>query len=173
MTPSNTKTPQSSIKRHHLLVGGASCASCVGKIEKALNGVSGVTDAQMNLPQSMATVYGNVDESDLIDAIKASGYNATSATEKSDEHVINEKDAADHAYYNKLLRDTAIALGLGVPLMVYGLFIGDMSVTTNAERIAWANSRCLRPLQLWQRPVGISTRAGLSRYCHTTQTWIR
>ena len=45
MTPSNTKTPQSSIKRHHLLVGGASCASCVGKIEKALNGVSGVTDA--------------------------------------------------------------------------------------------------------------------------------
>lgn len=137
MTPSNTKTPQSSIKRHQLLVGGASCASCVGKIEKALNSVSGVTDAQMNLPQSMATVYGNVDESDLIDAIKASGYNATSATEKSDEHVINEKDAADHAYYNKLLRDTAIALGLGVPLMVYGLFIGDMSVTTNAERIAW------------------------------------
>merc|ERR1712137_1248988 len=51
--------------------------------------------------------------------------------------AIEEKEQADWAYYKKLMRDMVIALSLGVPLMLYGLVTGEMSVNTTTERIVW------------------------------------
>jgi Cu+-exporting ATPase len=120
-----------------LLIEGASCASCVNKIEAALSRVKGVEKAEMNLAQRTVSVDGSATTQSLIDAIRRIGYDAQSLKDKSDNDVLDEKDLADRAYYRRLMRDTFIALGLGVPLMIYGLFIGEMTVSTTPERIAW------------------------------------
>jgi Cu+-exporting ATPase len=73
----------------------------------------------------------------LIKAVEQAGYNATLANTDSDEAALEEKEQADWAYYKKLMRDMVIALSLGVPLMLYGLVTGEMSVNTTTERIVW------------------------------------
>lgn len=120
-----------------LNIQGASCASCVTKIEAALNQVSGVTKAEMNFAERTVLVYGSSSSGELISAVEQAGYNATLANAASNEAAIEEKEQADWAYYKKLMRDMVIALSLGVPLMLYGLVTGEMSVNTTTERIVW------------------------------------
>lgn len=121
----------------YLRIQGASCASCVGKIEGALNRVAGVEKAVMNLVQSTVSVAGDAPVESLIEAVKQAGYEAESITDNSDQSVLDEKDKADEVYYRRLMREMWIALSLGIPLMIYGLLIGEMTVTTNFERMAW------------------------------------
>ncbi|APE07545.1 MAG TPA: Cu(2+)-exporting ATPase [Alteromonas australica] len=120
-----------------LNIQGASCASCVTKIETALKQVAGVTGAEMNFAQRTVLINGNASPSELVGAVEEAGYNATLANADSDEAAIEEKEQADWAYYKKLMRHMVIALSLGVPLMIYGLVTGEMSVNTTTERIVW------------------------------------
>ncbi|MAC76466.1 MAG: copper-translocating P-type ATPase [Rhodobacteraceae bacterium] len=120
-----------------LNIQGASCASCVTKIETALKQVAGVTSAEMNFAQRTVLINGNASPSKLVGAVEGAGYNATLANADSDEAAIEEKEQADWAYYKKLMRDMVISLSLGVPLMIYGLVTGEMSVNTTMERIVW------------------------------------
>ncbi len=137
MTNSINEPAILNLPSQQLLIEGASCASCVNKIEAALSRVNGVEKAEMNLAQRTVSVDGSATTQSLIDAIRRVGYDAQSLKDKSDDDVLDEKDLADRAYYRRLMRDTFIALGLGVPLMIYGLFIGEMTVSTTPERIAW------------------------------------
>ncbi|SDL48385.1 Cu+-exporting ATPase [Modicisalibacter muralis] len=62
-----------------LTIEGMSCASCVGRIEKALDGVPGVVEAQVNLATEKAQVRylaGLVDAATLEDAVRSAGYEA-------------------------------------------------------------------------------------------------
>ncbi len=124
-------------EEHHLIIDGASCASCVTKIEKALRAVKGVKSADMNFAQRSVIVTGNVKGAKLITAVEIAGYNAKIDTSGSEEEALDEKEKADWQYYKKLMRDMTIALLLGVPLMIYGLMIGEMTVNTTGERIGW------------------------------------
>ena len=121
----------------YLRIHGASCASCVSKIESALQGVDGVKEAVMNLAQSTVSVTGDAPVEALTNAIAAVGYDAEGITDSSDQSVLDEKEQADEAYYRRLMREMWIALSLGVPLMIYGLFVGEMTVTTTMERAVW------------------------------------
>jgi len=134
---SNHQHPAEDEAEVRLLVEDATCASCVNKIETALSAVTGVKAASMNLVQQTVTVLGNVPPDSLIQAIRNIGYQATEINGKSDDEILSDKELADQTYYKRLIRDTVIALGLGVPLMIYGLFIGEMTVTTSAERLGW------------------------------------
>ena len=131
MTHSETHAPQL------LSVEGATCASCVSKIEGALNAVHGVEQAEMNLAQRTVSVIGSANESRLIRAIQEIGYDAHSTEGKSDETILDEQAVAEQGYYRKLIRETVIALLLGVPLMIYGLFIGEMTISNHQERLVW------------------------------------
>ena len=119
------------------IIEGAGCASCVGKIESALNKVQGVIRAEMNFAQRTVSVNGNAKTLDLVNAVEQAGYKAKASNADNDDDAINEKEVADHAHYKKLMRDMSFALALGTPLMVYGLFGGSMTVTTIYEQIAW------------------------------------
>ena len=136
---SETKTEHVSanLGEVQLNIQGASCASCVTKIETALKQVAGVTGAEMNFAQRTVLINGNASPSELVGAVEEAGYNATLANADSDEAAIEEKEQADWAYYKKLMRHMVIALSLGVPLMIYGLVTGEMSVNTTTERIVW------------------------------------
>ena len=120
-----------------LMIEGASCASCVTKIEQALNSVPGVNSAEMNFADRTAMVTGDVASELLINAVEKAGYAARTTAGTSEEDSLEEKEQADRAYYRRLMLNMSIALAVGLPLMVYGLFIGEMTVTTNWQRLAW------------------------------------
>ena len=136
-TKTQTRQVSSEAGEIQLNIQGASCASCVTKIETALKQVAGVTSAEMNFAQRTVLINSNASPSELVRAVEEAGYNATLANADSDEAAIEEKEQADWAYYKKLMRHMVIALSLGVPLMIYGLVTGEMSVNTTTERIVW------------------------------------
>lgn len=57
-----------------LHISGMSCASCAGRIEKALHQVQGVTDASVNLASETALVTGAVSAAALAQAVTDAGY---------------------------------------------------------------------------------------------------
>ena len=61
-------------------IEGLSCASCVGRAEKALASVPGVTSAQVNLATGRATVDGAPEMTELAAALERAGYPATTDT---------------------------------------------------------------------------------------------
>lgn len=120
----------------NFIIEGANCGSCVAKIEKALNSVQGAQNVEMNFAERTVRVEGKADETTLINAVKNIGYSAKPMSNESDQDALDEKAKSDEAHYKKLMRNMILALGVGAPLMVYGL-IFDMSVTTDTQRIAW------------------------------------
>ncbi|MGZ2746384.1 heavy metal translocating P-type ATPase [Burkholderia stagnalis] len=64
-------------------IGGMTCASCAGRVEKALAGVPGVTRASVNLATERATVdaEAGVTTARLVNAVKQAGYLATPVAE--------------------------------------------------------------------------------------------
>ncbi|MRJ45061.1 heavy metal translocating P-type ATPase [Idiomarina loihiensis] len=127
----------SSSSIEELIIEGAGCASCVGKIESALKSVSGVENAEMNFAQRTVSVTGTASPSALVKAVEKAGYSAKVATSQSGDDALAEKEQADWAYYKRLMREMTVALSLGVPLMIYSLFVGEMTVTTTSERVTW------------------------------------
>ncbi|GAA5193794.1 heavy metal translocating P-type ATPase [Ferrimonas gelatinilytica] len=126
--------PKESIE---LLIDGAGCASCVGKIEAALQAVPGVATAQMNFAQRTVTVTGYAAPKALLRAIEQAGYTGRVSEADGDDAILTEKEVTERAYYRKLVREMVVALALGVPLMIYGLFGGDMMVNTPRAQLAW------------------------------------
>jgi Cu+-exporting ATPase len=95
-----------------------SCAGCVSTVEKALNGVAGVSLANVNFAEHTATVEGDVTAQSLVDAIRAAGYDAAEMTGAEDE---SEKEAAELAHYRKLLKMAAFAAFVGFPQFIFGM----------------------------------------------------
>ncbi len=132
----HTESEQSTTNQE-LIIEGAGCASCVGKIESALKQVPGVKSAEMNFAQRTVSVTGNASSNALVQAVEKAGYNAKISDAASDDDALAEKEVADHNYYKRLMREMTIALILGVPLMAYSLIVGEMTVSTLTEQIAW------------------------------------
>lgn len=65
-----------------LSVAGMTCASCVGRVERALKAVPGVKQASVNLATERATIQleNDVERSALIEAIELAGYEVPSAS---------------------------------------------------------------------------------------------
>ncbi len=121
--------------QQELLIEGAGCASCVAKIESALKQVPGVTHAEMNFAQRTVSVSGTAGKERLVAAVQQAGYQAH--VPEPDVDLLAEKEKTDWAYYKRLLREMTIALSLGVPLMLYGMLGGAMSVHTTTQRLVW------------------------------------
>src|SRR3712207_7084843 len=67
-------------------IGGMTCASCVGRVEKALNRMDGVNAAEVNLATEVATVRfdpAQIGLEDLTAAVTKAGYTATPRDRKS------------------------------------------------------------------------------------------
>lgn len=98
-----------------LSIEGMTCASCVGRVEKALKKVEGVQQANVNLATERAWVQGNaqVQSSDLIQAVKKAGYTAKQIEQNA--RVRQDKKATEQ---QQLKRDLMISLILAVPVFI-------------------------------------------------------
>ena len=56
LAPANSSPPPAAAHAQALAIEGMSCASCVGRVEKALAAVPGVTAASVNLATELARV---------------------------------------------------------------------------------------------------------------------
>nr|WP_153785818.1 heavy metal translocating P-type ATPase [Pseudomonas sp. EMN2] len=101
-----------------LQIGGMTCASCVGRVERALGKVPGVEQISVNLASERAhlEVLQAVDDAALIAAVEQAGYSATLPRTAHDDLAL-----AQHRLRNERLAVGAallLALPLVLPMLV-------------------------------------------------------
>ena len=105
-----------------LSIEGMTCASCVGRVERALKAIPGVTEAVVNLATERATIHGTADAASLITAIQDAGYEAKLiGAARGDENA--ERVEKKEAERRELTRDFTIAAVLTAP--VFALEMGS------------------------------------------------
>ena len=99
-----------------LAIEGMTCASCVGRVERALKALPGVTEANVNLATERATVKGTADAATLIAAIDDVGYEAREIADRSaaDDTASDKRDAEAR----RLRRSVLIAGLLTLPVFI-------------------------------------------------------
>ncbi len=100
-----------------LAIEGMTCASCVGRVERALQAVPGVQEATVNLATERATVRGVAGVDALVAAVRKAGYEARAldpAAHDSGDDTVARKDA-ERA---ELKRDLLAAAVLALPVFV-------------------------------------------------------
>lgn len=108
-----------------------SCASCVNKVQKALESVDGVKQARVNLAERSALVRGAEDAQALIAAVEKAGYGAEIIIDESLRRERQQQTARSSMV--RFSWQAALGLAAGLPLMAWGLFGGDMMVTANNQ----------------------------------------
>ncbi|WP_127145851.1 heavy metal translocating P-type ATPase [Pelagibacterium montanilacus] len=100
-----------------LAVEGMTCASCVGRVEKALLSVPGVTSASVNLASERASIWGSayLTQAALIAAIASTGYQAHAISAGADGQAQAARKQLDQS---ALARDVSIAALLTLPVFV-------------------------------------------------------
>lgn len=106
------------LDRIGLEIEGMSCASCVGRVEKALQAVPGVQAANVNLAAERAEIMlprGMVDTAVLIDAVRKAGYVAKPVDDAAATAAASETAASDRIARERNL--ALLSLGLALPLV--------------------------------------------------------
>ncbi len=140
--PVSTAPPSGSVS---LDVTGMSCASCSGRVEKALRAVPGVLDAQVNLATERATVSSaGASAAQLIAAVERAGYTATlhidaptPAQTKADTHAASGLPEP---------LQIAIAAALTVPLLAP--MLAELA-GLHLMLPAWLQFLLATPVQFW------------------------
>lgn len=123
-------------------VGGMTCASCSGRVEKALSKVPGVERVSVNLANERAHVelLGQVDPARLIDAVNRAGYSASL-------HQANNPQAVQDDQHKRLQRERwalLLAIALALPLVLPMLL---MPLGIHWMLPAWAQFVLATPVQ--------------------------
>jgi P-type Cu+ transporter len=112
---------EAGLEKVTLPIHGMSCASCVKKVEGALNGLSGVVKASVNFATERATVHyipGTISLDDFKKAVKDAGYEIleTGRIEKQD--GVDQERVAREAEFQKLKRKFISGLVLMIPVFL-------------------------------------------------------
>ena len=128
-----------------LVVGGITCASCVGRVERALKAIPGVLTAEVNLATERARVQmlgGSGGAETLVAAIAATGYQARSAAGSS----APDEAARFRTAGRRDLRHVLAAMVLTLPLMV-PMVLAPFGVRWMLP--GWAQLLLATPVQFW------------------------
>jgi Cu+-exporting ATPase len=136
---SNGSTPGNS-GALKLQITGMTCASCAGRVEKALSKVPGVTSVTVNLATERATVrsLAAVPVSALTAAVEKAGYSASTLVEE-----------ANDAGPKKILPEwwpLAVSAALTIPLVVPMLL---QLIGVQWTLSGWAQLALATPVQFW------------------------
>ena len=128
-------------------VAGMTCASCVGRVERALKKVTGVLEANVNLANEKATVeyiVGEVETRDLEKAVEGAGYGVVREEGGSSVEGAHERE------YKELRGDLLLAAALTALI-----FIGSLPMMLGYHPpvpMGWLNLGLLAlatPVQFW------------------------
>ncbi len=120
---SATRAPEREVV---LDIEGMTCASCVNKVEKALNGTDGVEAAVVNLANRTATIKTSSPEvKPLVEAVERVGYGARPHTTERSPHE------EERAYLVRLI----VAVVLTLPVLVLTFLVRPSDQTM---RLIWA-----------------------------------
>ncbi len=127
-----------------LAVEGMTCASCVGRVEKALLRVPGVVAADVNLATETARVTAaGIAPADLVQAVEDAGYTARPVSPEAPAAV---RDAAKEAAARRDARHVLLAMALSLPL-VLPMVLGPFGV--DAMLPGWVQFALATPVQFW------------------------
>jgi Cu+-exporting ATPase len=102
-----------------LSIAGMMCAGCVASVNEALNGVAGVTSAQVNLGERTATVAGDFKLDDVLAAVKKAGFQAQQLTSLADETAKeNQELKAYHTLWWRALIAGTLGFGLFISMLM-------------------------------------------------------
>ncbi|MHB1013580.1 MAG: cation transporter, partial [Desulfobacteria bacterium] len=141
------------LARKTLPVAGMTCASCVGRVERALRKVPGVAAASVNLAAQTASVEylpGVASVADLRAAVEGAGYSVPEASPGEDpvarqERVQREEERA-------LLLRLRIGVVLGVPLLLFShweMFAGNGRLAFSPFTAALLQFLLATPIQFY------------------------
>ncbi|MBB3018466.1 Cu+-exporting ATPase [Microvirga lupini] len=139
-----------------LKIDGMTCASCVGRVEKALKRVPGVLEASVNLATERASIryLGGADMlSRLIGAVEQTGYGAEALRQDNDQS--DRERAAREAEISGLRRSLTVAALLTLPVFVLEMgshfipAIHDWVMETLGHRTSWYLQFALTTLVLF------------------------
>ncbi|HQT73037.1 MAG TPA: heavy metal translocating P-type ATPase [Acidiphilium sp.] len=124
-----------------LAIEGMTCASCVGRVERALRKVPGVTRVAVNLSNETARVSGiGLDEAVLIDAVERAGYGAQPGGLAGSDDDIKQQES------RRALIHVGFAAVLTAPLFVAMI----LHMTGSSAGIpGWAQLALATPVQFW------------------------
>ena len=117
-----------------LLLSGMSCASCVSRVQNALQSVPGVTQARVNLAERTALVMGSASAAELVQAVEKAGYGAEAIEDDLQRRERQQETAI--ATMKRFRWQAIVALLVGVPVMVWGM-IGDNMMVSDDNRSLW------------------------------------
>ena len=130
-----------------LAIEGMTCASCVGRVERALQRVPGVLEASVNLATERARVRtaGAPDLGTLLAAVRAAGYTARLPESAADDSSPQNGDAAA-VTMSREARHLLIAAVLTAPLVVpmAGMLFGIHWMLPG-----WVQLLLATPVQFW------------------------
>ncbi|WP_339448837.1 heavy metal translocating P-type ATPase [Pseudomonas sp. EA_5y_Pfl2_R50] len=129
--------PQQSIE---LSIEGMTCASCVGRVERALNKVTGVKSVSVNLANERAhlELLGQVEPQTLLDAVSKAGYSA-SVWQAELPQTDNQQQKLTHERW-ALICAITLALPLVAPMLLQPFGVHWMLP-------AWAQFALATPVQ--------------------------
>ncbi|WP_061708268.1 copper-exporting P-type ATPase CopA [Pseudenterobacter timonensis] len=117
-----------------LLINGMSCASCVSRVQNALQSVPGVSQARVNLAERTALVMGSASATDLVQAVEKAGYGAEAIEDDAERRERQQQSAI--ATMKRFRWQAIVALLVGIPVMVWGM-IGDNMMVSDSNRSLW------------------------------------
>ncbi|CAQ83080.1 MULTISPECIES: copper-exporting P-type ATPase CopA [Photorhabdus] len=117
-----------------LLLDGMTCASCVNKVQKALQSVEGVENARVNLAERSALITGSASPDVLIQAVEKAGYGAELIQNEAERR--ERQQQVSEANMRRFRWQSAFALVVGIPVMVWGM-MGDNMMLTPENQTIW------------------------------------
>lgn len=132
------------LRTYRFSIQNMSCASCVGRIERALTVVPGIASVVVNLANDEATVRvigTSVSPADIAQTASAAGYPATLVTDQGAANATADRKAEETAHLQHM---TLVAAVLTMPVFVLEMgshmvpAIHDWIINTLGMGVSWA-----------------------------------
>jgi Cu+-exporting ATPase len=146
---------EAGVEKVTLPIHGMSCASCVKKVEDALNGLGGVVRASVNFATEKATVQyipGAVSMGDFRKAVTDAGYELLEVERVEREEMVDRERVAREAAYRKLKRRFIGGIILVIPvfLLAYWRALGLSNLYDVGRQVNFSLQLLFQtPIQFW------------------------
>jgi len=121
----------------HLLIKGMTCASCVSSVEKALRKTPNIHHVQVNLAEQSAIVFSflPIEDNELKKSVAEAGYSAEVINNPEQQQKKQQQQLQQQLKEHKI--NAALGLIVGLPIMLWGVLGGSMTVSNVENQIGW------------------------------------